>query len=110
MQATLAQLGYRSVCESDAGTALARCVREAPAAVIVDLLMPRIDGFEFVERFRANPDHRKIPVIVWSVKDLTSEERQRLSSRSNGILHKGGGGRLIEQVGAVLSHRGNLTP
>ena len=105
MQATLTQLGYRSVCDSDAGTALARCVDELPAAVILDLLMPKIDGFEFVDRFRANPAHAKIPIIVWSVKDLTSEERQRLSSRSQAILHKGGGGRLIEQVGALLSQR-----
>ena len=108
MQATLAQLGYRSVCESDAAVALERCATEVPAAVIVDLLMPRVDGFEFVERFRANPEHRRIPVIVWSVKDLSIEERGRLSSRADAILRKGGGrGNLLDAIGALLSPRGS---
>jgi CheY-like chemotaxis protein len=51
---------------------------DAPGIVIVDLLMPGVDGFEFVSRFRAMPAARDVPIIVWTGKDLDESDRRRL--------------------------------
>ena len=45
-----------------------------PAAVVLDLLMPEMDGFEFLRIFRRTRAGRRTPVIVWTVEDLTAEE------------------------------------
>ena len=49
-----------------------------PNVIILDLLMPELSGFEFLERLRQTARGRAIPVIVWTVKDLSEEERRRL--------------------------------
>jgi len=81
--------GY-AVAEADNGrTALAR-VREAPPGLILlDLMMPELDGFAFVDEFRREPEWRGIPIIVVTAKDLTAEDRQRLNGFVERILEKG---------------------
>ena len=65
-----------------------------PAVVIVDLLMPGVDGFEFIARLRDTPTGRYVPIIVWTVKDLDADERRRLQSSSVTIISKRSGGSL----------------
>ena len=76
----------------------------APALVIVDLLMPGVNGLEFVERLRALPEGRELPIVVWSVKDLEADERRRLeSSRAEIVSKRGDGARaLLEAVHRLL--------
>jgi CheY-like chemotaxis protein len=78
MSAALNQVGYRAVCYSDGETGLRAAAQAPPAAVVLDLLMPGIDGFQFLERLRAQPATQKTPVLVWTSKDLTAEDRARL--------------------------------
>src|SRR5207249_3025325 len=85
---TLHQLGYRAICRSDAKTALQAARQQRPAAVILDLVMPKIDGFEFLKRLRQSAAGRRTPVIVWTVKDLTQKERQRLEASAQAIMLK----------------------
>jgi CheY-like chemotaxis protein len=61
-------------------------------AVVVDLIMPGMDGFQFIERLRAMPQHRHTPVFVWSTKDLTADERRLLSATVQGMIAKTGAG------------------
>jgi len=70
----LREMGYRPVCSADPEDALRTVAADPPGIVIVDLLMPGVDGFEFVSRFRAIPAGRDIPIIVWTVKDLDAGE------------------------------------
>jgi signal transduction histidine kinase/CheY-like chemotaxis protein len=70
-----------------AGLAQAQQVR--PQLVLLDLMMPGMDGFEFIEQFRAEEAWRDIPVIVVTSKDLTAEDRRRLSGNVTRILAKG---------------------
>ena len=101
---TLQQLGYRAVCRSDAKSALQAARESPPAAVILDLMMPEIDGFEFLKRFRRTAAGRRTPVIVWTVKDLTRRERQRLEASAQAIVVKSdGGAALVEELGAYVS-------
>lgn len=60
----LAEYGYRVECAPDGAVALARLESERPAAIILDLLMPEMDGLEFLGSRRHNRELSDIPVIV----------------------------------------------
>ena len=81
-------LGYRAVCKQDVASALIAASREWPAAVVLDLVMPEISGFEFLKRFRMTERGRQIPVIVWTGKDLTEAERRHLQSTADSVVMK----------------------
>ncbi|MDB4985676.1 MAG: Histidine kinase, partial [Myxococcaceae bacterium] len=91
MSATLRKLGYAADCQSDAALALARAPTQHHSAVILDLLMPGMDGFEFLWRFRAQPSSRNVPVIVWTTKDLTADDQRLLKRQAQAVFEKGGG-------------------
>ncbi len=88
MSATLKELGYQIHCSSGGEEALAFAARARPRAVILDLMMPGIDGFEFLLRFRESPQQRAIPVIVWTMKDLTLDDHRKLRQLAQGIVAK----------------------
>ncbi len=92
--------GYIPLCESDAKSALKLLDEERPAAIILDLMMPGMDGFEFMEQFRRRPQSSETPVIVWTVKDLTAEDRVRLQANVQGVVVKGESGtaQLFEEL------------
>jgi signal transduction histidine kinase/DNA-binding response OmpR family regulator len=73
----------------DGRAALAQLQGIHPQLVLLDLMMPEMDGFEFIEQFRANEAWRDIPVVVVTAKDLSAEERERLSGSVIRILAKG---------------------
>ncbi len=60
-----------------------------PGLVLLDLLMPEMDGFEFVLDFRRHAEWRQIPVVVLTAKDLSAEDHQRLTGHVERILQKG---------------------
>ena len=65
-------------------------VSEAPPHVILlDLMMPEMDGFEFIARLRRLESSRNIPVVVITAKELTAEDRGRLTGSVEKILSKG---------------------
>jgi CheY-like chemotaxis protein len=81
----------RSVIEAENGlVALERLnMSTPPEAIILDLMMPEMDGFAFLEQLRKNPVWRTIPVIILTAKDLTAEDRRRLNGHVERILEKG---------------------
>jgi signal transduction histidine kinase/CheY-like chemotaxis protein len=87
----LGQLGYQTICCADGASALAAAAAAPPDAVVLDLLMPGIDGFAFLERFRATPAGATVPVLVWTGKDLTRAERQQLHASAQAIVSKATG-------------------
>ncbi len=106
VSATLKQLGYQIRCESDGATAL-RALRESPpSAVILDLVMPGMNGFEFLDQLRREPAGRRVPVIVWTVKDLSEEERIFLRSSAQAVVSKGqGSAGVLAELKAVVRRR-----
>jgi PAS domain S-box-containing protein len=91
MAATLEQLGFRAACFGDAESALAAVKNGRPEAVVLDLLMPIVDGFEFLARFRMLPETAGVPVLVWTIKDLTKGELEKLRSSAQAVVQKGSG-------------------
>jgi threonine synthase len=70
-----------------AGLELVR--REVPDLILLDLMMPEVDGFGVIEALKADERLRAIPVIVVTARDLTSAERRRLDGQVHQLLQKG---------------------
>jgi hypothetical protein len=85
--------------------ALDRVATHHPSLILLDLMMPVMDGFEFVMELRKVEAWREIPIIVVTARDLTEEDRSRLSGEVVGLIQKGGMDReaLLEQLRAQLS-------
>jgi CheY-like chemotaxis protein len=78
------------VREAGDGRAALEQLRAArPAVILLDLLMPGMDGFEFVEALRREPAWRTIPVVVVTAADLSAADRERLTGSVQQILQKG---------------------
>ncbi len=63
--------------------------KEIPDLIILDLMMPEMDGFAVLEALRANPETATIPVIVATAKELTPDEKNRLAGKIQSLLQKG---------------------
>jgi CheY-like chemotaxis protein len=59
-----------------------------PDVILIDLLMPEMDGFAVIERLQSDPARRDIPVVIVTARELTAEERRFLEERTQGIAQK----------------------
>jgi PAS domain S-box-containing protein len=79
-----------SVCDAGNGKTALDCVAaRQPALILLDLMMPEMDGFEFLVRLRENPQWREIPVVVLTAMEITEADQLRLNGRVTTILSKG---------------------
>jgi len=95
------------VSEAENGREGLECMeQERPSLILLDLMMPEMDGFEFADRVRQRPEWRFIPIVVMTAKDLTAKERRRLSGSVETILRKAGDSReaLLKQVRDLVSN------
>jgi threonine synthase len=74
---------------SNGQEALQLIYRELPDLIILDLMMPEMDGFSVLEHLKTHPETSRIPVIVVTAKELTPEEKQRLRGQIQGLMQKG---------------------
>jgi len=83
-----------------------------PDVVLLDLMMPDIDGFAVLETIRGNRHTRDIPVIVVTAKDLTEEDRARLHGKVVAMLNKGAldSERLMNEIAAALARLNGQQP
>ncbi len=80
-----------SVIEAENGlVGLAQVKKHDPQMILLDLMMPEMNGFQFIEELSKDEAHRGIPVIVVTAMELNPEERARLSGHVESILRKGG--------------------
>jgi CheY-like chemotaxis protein len=108
LQRTMVKQGWKVLLAGD-GVAALEAVRETePSLVLLDLMMPRMDGFEFLDHFRRDPRYVHTPVIVVTAKDLTEEDRGRLSGRVHSLITKDGSivKKLLPQLQAYLPRPG----
>jgi len=94
------------VSEAENGrAALDQVVARPPSLILLDLMRPVMDGFAFVMEMRKRETSWKIPIVVVTAKDITEEDRRRLSGGVVGLIEKRGLDRaaLLDQVLAQLA-------
>jgi len=107
MEATLGRSGYETICRRDGLAALEAAAQSRLIAVVLDLVMPGVDGFEFLERFRRTEAGRRTPVIIWTVKDLSAGDHARLRESAHAVVAKDGdsAAALVRELSAFLPQR-----
>jgi signal transduction histidine kinase/DNA-binding response OmpR family regulator len=89
LQRMLEREGFSVTEAADGRAGLERVAEQRPSLILLDLLMPQMNGFEFLAELQSRPEWRSIPVVVVTAKDLTAEEHARLSGRVAEVLRKG---------------------
>ncbi|OQW94124.1 MAG: hypothetical protein BWK79_07495 [Beggiatoa sp. IS2] len=89
METMLLKAGWRVNKAENGRIGLQRVSEHPPDLILLDLMMPEMDGFEFIVRLRENETWRKIPVVVMTAKDVTSEDRMRLNNYVQTVFQKG---------------------
>jgi signal transduction histidine kinase/DNA-binding response OmpR family regulator len=102
--AMIGDRGYEIQTATNGREALDEIARSKPDAIILDLMLPEMDGFEVVHRLSLNPDWRSIPVVLLTARDLSHEERRALDIGTARIIQKGNFSRdeLLAELGAVI--------
>jgi CheY-like chemotaxis protein len=88
LQRILEADGYTVKIADNGLTGLETIKENKPALIFLDIMMPVMNGFEFVEKLCETPEWRDIPIITITGHDLTNEEQQRLSGRVECIISK----------------------
>jgi CheY-like chemotaxis protein/anti-sigma regulatory factor (Ser/Thr protein kinase) len=88
VRSILEQSGWRVIEARDGEEALACLAEREPDLIVLDLMMPRVDGFEVLRRLGTMVGREHIPVIVVTAKDLTVEESQWLATHTQGYFQK----------------------
>ena len=89
------------VMVADGGKAgLELALKKKPDLIILDLMMPDVDGFEVVSKLREDPAASQIPILIYTAKNITSEDRERLQGNIQSIIQKGdfGKDRFLEMI------------
>ncbi len=102
---TLAKEGWTVAEAANGREALKQLTRLKPALILLDLMMPQMDGFEFIAELRKSEAWRTIPVVVLTSKDLSPEERRVLNGNVEKVMQKGAYGRdaLLLEVRRVAA-------
>jgi ammonium transporter, Amt family len=89
LRRTLQGEGWTVAEAANGREALARVIEQAPSLILLDLMMPEMDGFQFVGELRARDEWQSIPVVVMTAKDLTQADRDQLNGHVERIAQKG---------------------
>jgi CheY-like chemotaxis protein len=89
----------------DGRDALTRLSEARPDVIILDLMMPEMDGFEFLEEMRRKAEWRDIPVVIVTGKDLTDADRSRLNGGVERIIQKTDRDDMLRELRSVLAKR-----
>ena len=106
MRSTLQKDGW-SVSEAENGRiGLQQLQNQIPEVILLDLMMPEMDGFEFVRQLRAQEKWHQIPVIVVTAKEITAEDEAQLTGNVERTLQKGAYSRdqLLHEVRQLVTN------
>ena len=97
--------GYAVSTAADGAEARARVAQSLPELVILDLVLPKMSGFELLTEWRSNPRTAELPVFVLTSKDLTKEEEKYIHAHAESLFRKQNSWRepLIKQLERVTA-------
>ena len=106
---TLEGDGWQVTEAHNGRAALSAVASKVPDLILLDLMMPEMDGFEFVSELRRNEAWRRVPVVVVTAKDLSRDDRERLDGYVRRIFQKGNFSRdeLIREIRLLLQSERN---
>jgi CheY-like chemotaxis protein len=91
-------IGWRVTEAENGQVAVDALVSAKPDLIILDLMMPEMDGFEFMHELRRRPAWQDIPVVVITAKELTQEDRDRLNGGVERIIQKSDRDEMLRQL------------
>jgi CheY-like chemotaxis protein len=91
-------IGWKVTEAENGQVAVEALTATRPDVIILDLMMPKMDGFEFLDELRGQPDWQDIPVVVITAKDLTDEDRNRLNGGVERIIQKSDRDEMLRQL------------
>ena len=99
-----AQGEYTLFEAEDGKSAITLIQKEMPDLVILDLMMPEMDGFSVLDALRNDPTTASIPIIVVTAKELTVQEKKRLEGQIQSLMQKGDflNDELLEEVRTLI--------
>lgn len=102
MSAAAKKAGWASVQAINGRDALEKIQIHIPSIILLDLMMPEMDGFALIHELQKNSAWRDIPIIIVSAKELSTDERALLEKHAQNILQKGAYTRqeLIDAISA----------
>jgi CheY-like chemotaxis protein len=104
--------GWEVIEAENGRQALERLKQCRPAVILLDLMMPEMDGFEFVHELRQDEGSRGVPVVVLTAKEVTAEDRKRLNGGVVKVLQKGSLSQdeLFQEIQRQLTHGCRAAP
>jgi CheY-like chemotaxis protein len=105
LRSTLEDQGWVVTTAENGRVALERMAEHEPQLIVLDLMMPEMDGFEFAAELYKHEPWRSIPIVVITAKDVTPEDRQRLHGSVEKILQKNvySGEALLSEVRRLVA-------
>jgi CheY-like chemotaxis protein len=102
VRAALEPIGWQVTEAENGRLAVDKLAAGRPDVIILDLMMPTMDGFEFLDELRGRPEWRDIPVVVITAKDLTDADRKRLNGGVERIIAKTDRDAMLRQLASEL--------
>ncbi|MGB8581338.1 MAG: PAS domain S-box protein [Candidatus Sulfotelmatobacter sp.] len=104
MQEALRSAGYETQCVRSGTRALEVLANKVVGGILLDLLMPGMDGFQVIRHVRQEPSLKQLPILVMTAKNLSQDEIAVLTSETQGLLQKDGAWKehLIAEVSRVI--------
>ena len=104
MRRTLTREGWQVVEAENGKIALELLKETTPALILLDLMMPEMDGFTFLDELRSSSEHKHVPVVVVTAKDLTPADHERLNAQAEKVIQKGAYNRndLLREVSRLV--------
>ena len=98
--------GLRVLAAHDGRQGIALARAERPNLIVLDLIMPGLTGFDVVQELRGHPETREIPILIFTVKDLSTAEREQLRGSVQAVVTKGAAGALLHELARVRAASG----
>ncbi len=99
--------GLRAEQAENGKVAFDRLAAQIPNIILLDLMMPVMDGFEFIRIVRHDARFANVPIVVITAKELTDEDRQRLANSVEEVITKSAldHERLLAEITTILARR-----
>ncbi|MBX9868406.1 MAG: response regulator, partial [Burkholderiaceae bacterium] len=104
----LENFGYKTLVAFGGAEGISTAQSKHPDFIVLDLMMPEVNGFEVVEALKSNVDTASIPILILTAKQITPEDRARLEGSVKQILEKSefNHGHFIGEIRRAMTGRG----